>query len=588
MPSWNAAQAAPGIPPPPTGIAGGLNASQFPSLNPTQNPSSAPANNAQGGGQSALSVPPPPGVQQSPQQAAPAEQAGNMQAQALQALPPTQGSPAPNGVELASPQQAAAIAPPPAWDQTHNSLGGLTHDAAINRAIQDAQTEQRATNETALQFAQRKLAAIEPYLKTVDPQFANIIRMETVQGGNGATGMTAMINTVFGTPQKEQIDATDMAPDQKALYGLPPSATGKWTALRSRTGQILPGAYQGWAGTTTTTNTAGEQGKESTNTALANGGKLTAPGGGPSTVVAPQATTWVLDPQDPHYEIGVRKDRAGNTIAATAPDGSPLRRLKTGTLEHTSGSTTTMDEAGNPSTTRKSGVVIPPSPGASTTAPTGTKPTTQTTPGAGSGSLPKAVAPFNPSNRIDNLVALMAKDETAARGLMDARDKKLVTARMAQLGVDPNNVTGSMRDRAAQASTVLEHLNQVQGIIDEADKARELGLVATRWNDFLTGKLGEDPTKDHIFSKLATNLTFLQSAVAMAHGGVRAGGSLPMVEHWQTALAAKDPGTLRQQLNVAKSWMQGYAQMVPQGNHQMNQPTGSTLLQDLIKDHLNK
>ena len=165
-----------------------------------------------------------------------------MQAQALQALPPTQGSPAPNGVELASPQQAAAIAPPPAWDQTHNSLGGLTHDAAINRAIQDAQTEQRATNETALQFAQRKLAAIEPYLKTVDPQFANIIRMETVQGGNGATGMTAMINTVFGTPQKEQIDATDMAPDQKALYGLPPSATGKWTALRSRTGQILPGA----------------------------------------------------------------------------------------------------------------------------------------------------------------------------------------------------------------------------------------------------------------------------------------------------------------------------------------------------------
>lgn len=85
-----------------------------------------------------MSVPPPPGVQPSPQAASQASQAGNMQAQALQALPPVQGSPVPNGVEVASPMQAAAIAPPPAanWGDSHNAMGGLTPTTLAQRQLQ--------------------------------------------------------------------------------------------------------------------------------------------------------------------------------------------------------------------------------------------------------------------------------------------------------------------------------------------------------------------------------------------------------------------------------------------------------------------
>jgi len=177
--------------------------------------------------------------------------------------------------------------------------------------------------------------------------------------------------------------------------------------------------------------------------------------------------------------------------------------------------------------------------------------------------LPARVPPFNPSNRVDNIVAAIGRDEANWKMATNAADKFQITNRMAQLGIDTNNVTGSMRERAANAHLILDHLSDVQKVIDEADKAGELGVVATRWNDWLTGRLGVDPTKGQVFAKLSSNLAFLSTAVAMAHGGLRGGGSPQMVEHWEKALFATDPATLRQKLNQAKSWMEGYAKLVP-------------------------
>lgn len=181
-----------------------------------------------------------------------------------------------------------------------------------------------------------------------------------------------------------------------------------------------------------------------------------------------------------------------------------------------------------------------------------------------SGTLPtqKSVAPFNPTDRIDSLIRQIANgDTTLDKAKTNARDKFQIEERMAQLGLTPANITENMRERAKSARLILGHLDDIQGIINQAEKDGDLGVVATRWNDFLTNKLGDDPTKNQVFAKLSSQLGFLSTAVSMAHGGLRGGSSPTMVEHWEKALDAKDPTTLKAKLGEARKWMQGYSQL---------------------------
>lgn len=175
------------------------------------------------------------------------------------------------------------------------------------------------------------------------------------------------------------------------------------------------------------------------------------------------------------------------------------------------------------------------------------------------------IGKFDPTNnRIDHLVQMIGADSKNTTWLNGHPEKYKVERRMAELGIDPNNVTGSQRERAKNAQLILQHLGSINDLIDQADKQGELGVVANRWNDFLTNKLGKDETKDQIFSKLSSELGFLTTAAAMAHGGVRGGSSPQMLEHWEKTLEAKDPATLKSKLSALKEWMQGYSAMVPE------------------------
>ena len=185
------------------------------------------------------------------------------------------------------------------------------------------------------------------------------------------------------------------------------------------------------------------------------------------------------------------------------------------------------------------------------------------------GGLQGYIRPFGEgsleSRRVDMVVA-----NAAAKGLanlkalaINKKDLHNIELRMTELGIDPNNITTSMLERANNAKLVMGHIQDITNIINEAERKGELGVVATRWNDWLTNKLGDDPTPDHIFSKLSGNQGFLSTAVAMAHGGLRGGASPQMVEHWEKALSAKDGGTLKAKLGEAMKWMGGYAAMVP-------------------------
>ena len=146
---------------------------------------------------------------------------------------------------------------------------------------------------------------------------------------------------------------------------------------------------------------------------------------------------------------------------------------------------------------------------------------------------------------------------------------------MAQLGIDPNNVSATMRDRAELAQTVLPHFDTVMNLIQQAKADGDMGILMTRWNDLLTGKVGEDPTKGHVFSALSTQLTFLNSAIAMTHGGLRAAASPQVLEKWNAAIHAKDPDTLVSQLQQAHEWMEGYAKMA-EGAKKVTPTSGET------------
>jgi hypothetical protein len=184
----------------------------------------------------------------------------------------------------------------------------------------------------------------------------------------------------------------------------------------------------------------------------------------------------------------------------------------------------------------------------------------------------KNVRPYDPTNRVDRIAVETANDANNLHQATNAADKYQITERMAELGLEPNNITGSVRERAKNARLILDHLDDVDRLIDGADKAGELGVVATRWNDFLSGKLGDDPTKDQVFSKLSSNLRFLSTAVSMAHGGLRGGGSPQMVEHWEKALFATTPYTLKAKLAQARKWMEGYAKMDKASGVNLNMP----------------
>lgn len=99
------------------------------------------------------------------------------------------------------------------------------------------------------------------------------------------------INTPNGAliPDKLQIDTTGMSPESKTAYGIPADAKGKFTVEMDRMTRQPFRAYPGWAGTQSTTNAEGVKGIESTNQAMANGGALTAVGGGAS--LNPSLTT---------------------------------------------------------------------------------------------------------------------------------------------------------------------------------------------------------------------------------------------------------------------------------------------------------
>lgn len=151
-------------------------------------------------------------------------------------------------------------------------------DAFNNTGYIDPVTATMIPGQAGLYTAQQKLQMIEPYIQQMPQQLQGIVRAEVLSGGNGLTGI---MGTMFAAPQKHFVDAGGMSPEEKQAAGIPPDAAGKYTIYWDRFHNVV-GTEPGWAGSMTTSNAQGVQGKESVNDILKNGGAATAVGGGPS------------------------------------------------------------------------------------------------------------------------------------------------------------------------------------------------------------------------------------------------------------------------------------------------------------------
>ncbi len=149
-----------------------------------------------------------------------------------------------------------------------------------------------ATQQAQLAGGRERLKVMEPYIQSIEkdnPAMADMMRMEALTGGNPGNLFAPLMAASVAAPTRIPVDVTGMPKEQKAQYGIPPEATGKYTIMMDRFLNPV-GAFQGWEGTTITTNAAGETGivnKANPNVVT----PLTAVGGGPAINPAMQPTT---------------------------------------------------------------------------------------------------------------------------------------------------------------------------------------------------------------------------------------------------------------------------------------------------------
>ena len=102
--------------------------------------------------------------------------------------------------------------------------------------------------------------------------------------------------------------------------------------------------------------------------------------------------------------------------------------------------------------------------------------------------------------------------------------------------------------------------NQVAADISKLQSENKLGVAASRFGDFMAGKVGTDPD----FASLRTHMGLLSTALMQAHVGAR--GSEQMLEHFKNLADYRisDPATLKSALAAEWNYVNEKA-MLPKG-----------------------
>jgi ribosomal protein L9 len=122
--------------------------------------------------------------------------------------------------------------------------------------------------------------------------------------------------------------------------------------------------------------------------------------------------------------------------------------------------------------------------------------------------------------------------------------------------------TASVRTMGETAATVLPHIEDLRGLIAEADKQGLLGPLRGRVSAFLAGRVGTtgDAKVDALLGKLRSSDSFMSSAMVRTHFGARGGQQMygKFIEMLDTGKST--PEMLNGALDTFESYAKGYAQ----------------------------
>ncbi len=123
----------------------------------------------------------------------------------------------------------------------------------------------------------------------------------------------------------------------------------------------------------------------------------------------------------------------------------------------------------------------------------------------------------------------------------------------------PKALDAATRNAAVFAQTIQPEFPRIKAMVTDLNAKGKLGVVASRWSDFLAHKVGSEPE----FVPLRNAIGFLNTALGRVHGGARGGGSTTMLEHFGAMQDAgkMDAATLVAALDEAGYWVDHYAAM---------------------------
>lgn len=136
---------------------------------------------------------------------------------------------------------------------------------------------------------------------------------------------------------------------------------------------------------------------------------------------------------------------------------------------------------------------------------------------------------------------------------------KVPEGAMTPAGVNSTNVpTSQTRTMAETAPKVLDLAARVEQLVDQ--QAKTLGPAASRWNEFMAGKVGA-PNPE--FTKLRTDVGLLQTALMRMHVGARGGEQ--MMQHFQSLIDTSKQSP--ENLKAALEEITAYAKAVQSEGH---------------------
>lgn len=206
---------------------------------------------------------------------------------------------------------------------------------------------------------------------------------------------------------------------------------------------------------------------------------------------------------------------------------------------------------------------------------------------------------------------ITASDDLAARKLFEPKqppqpvvvmtdsgpklvDKGTGTARDITEGGKPleHQMTPQLRQMSETANDILPQMKRIQETAEKLDQLGFMGPLAGRWRDFVTKKIGAgelaggNAENARLLGKFQSQIGLLTTAVARAHGGARAGGSIQMVEHLKEIMnpEGKDLPTFLGALSGVQDWMEQYAQHTKK-DEEPPKPSSKPTAADLIRKY---